>query len=327
MMVLVSHFSNSTGLLGNLLGGGAGKLGVLLFFILSGFLMGWLYREQPLTREAVTDFARRRFARIAPLFVFTVVLTYVLHWTAWRQFAVVSMSTRHFLETLLLWEGRGIFWTIPVEVQFYFVFPLIWWISAKAPRLWMPLTIIAGIALLLATKARFPVLLDYGAAFMVGILLSSLKGKPRTLTANLIFLTSLAGLVLLYPGLWRMLGIKPPDAFHSPLHMLVFGGLVWSAIRSPIGTAIFGNALARFIGNISFSLYLLHYMVYRVLAVTPLASNRLLFLLSFVISAIGVAALSYRFIEVPSRRWLARPKTAPASPSVGSVAPSVAESA
>jgi peptidoglycan/LPS O-acetylase OafA/YrhL len=84
--------------------------------------------------------------RIAPLFVFTVVLTYVLHWTAWRQFAVVSMSTRHFLETLLLWEGRGIFWTIPVEVQFYFVFPLIWWISAKAPRLWMPLTIIAGIS-------------------------------------------------------------------------------------------------------------------------------------------------------------------------------------
>lgn len=39
-IVLVSHASNMTGLWGTLLGNGAGQFGVMLFFVLSGFLMG-----------------------------------------------------------------------------------------------------------------------------------------------------------------------------------------------------------------------------------------------------------------------------------------------
>src|SRR5689334_10645145 len=118
LMVLASHFSNRTELFGYFLGLGAGKLGVLLFFVLSGFLMGWLYREQPFTRENVANFARRRVARIAPLFVTVTVLTYIIYWTPLAQFRITPMPTWAFLQTILLWQGKGILWTVPVEMQF-----------------------------------------------------------------------------------------------------------------------------------------------------------------------------------------------------------------
>lgn len=308
LIVVVSHFSNRTEAFGFLLGKGAGQLGVLLFFVLSGFLMGWLYREQPFTRENVMGFAQRRFARIAPLFVAVLVLTYAMYHSPLRQFVVVSMPTGAFVETLLLWNGRGIFWTIPVEVQFYAVFPLIWFASARWPRLWLPLTAIAAIALLAAVKLKFPVLLDYGAAFLVGVMVASLKGRPPAVVSNLVFLACLAGLVLLYPGVWRLIGLRAWDPYQSPVHMVVIGGLVWASIRSPIATMVFGNRPARYLGDISFSLYLLHYMAFKVVAVTPLSQNLAVFFISFVVAAVAISAVSHRFLEVPARRWLSKPR-------------------
>jgi len=39
---VLSHISNRTHLLDGLFGGGAGEVGVMLFFVLSGFLIGRL---------------------------------------------------------------------------------------------------------------------------------------------------------------------------------------------------------------------------------------------------------------------------------------------
>ncbi len=46
----------------------AGQIGVMLFFVLSGFLMGSLYLNRPLNRTNVWHFAVRRFARVIPLY-------------------------------------------------------------------------------------------------------------------------------------------------------------------------------------------------------------------------------------------------------------------
>lgn len=304
LMVLASHFSNRTELFGYFLGLGGGKLGVLLFFVLSGFLMGWLYREQPFTAENVTTFARRRFARIAPLFVAVTVLTYVMWWTPLKPFAITPMPTWAFLQTILFWQGKGILWSVPVEVQFYAVFPLIWMLSAKWPRLWVPITAIVAALLLAAVKVRYPVLLDYGAAFLVGVLAAAVKGQPSKRASNALFVVCFAALLLLYPGFWRALGIPRIESLQSPIHMLVVAALVWSAARAPIAAAVFGSAPARFLGDISFSLYLLHYMVFHVLEVTPIAQNMPLFAISFITLSIVVASASNRLIEVPARRWL-----------------------
>jgi peptidoglycan/LPS O-acetylase OafA/YrhL len=71
--VLMTHFSNFTNIWGGVLGYGAGQLGVMLFFCLSGFLMARLYMDRPFTFGAVCDFFRRRLARVVTLYLALVV--------------------------------------------------------------------------------------------------------------------------------------------------------------------------------------------------------------------------------------------------------------
>ena len=46
LIVFITHFSDITNWLGGVLGGGSGAYGVMLFFLLSGFLMTYLYLER-----------------------------------------------------------------------------------------------------------------------------------------------------------------------------------------------------------------------------------------------------------------------------------------
>jgi peptidoglycan/LPS O-acetylase OafA/YrhL len=46
LIVLVSHYSNESGLLGRALGIGAGQFGVMIFFPLSSFLISYLYLDR-----------------------------------------------------------------------------------------------------------------------------------------------------------------------------------------------------------------------------------------------------------------------------------------
>ena len=71
-IVLVSHVSNRTGLWGNLLGHGGGRIGVMIFFCLSGYLMGTLYLSSPFRPVEVWRYALHRFARVAPLYYLVV---------------------------------------------------------------------------------------------------------------------------------------------------------------------------------------------------------------------------------------------------------------
>ena len=53
MIVVLSHYSNESGIWGGYLGQGAGQLGVMLFFLLSYFLMAHLYFDSPPTIENI----------------------------------------------------------------------------------------------------------------------------------------------------------------------------------------------------------------------------------------------------------------------------------
>ena len=57
----------------------APSLGVLLFFLISGFLMGRLYLETPPTRENLTNYALARVARVYPLFALVIIGTGVFN--------------------------------------------------------------------------------------------------------------------------------------------------------------------------------------------------------------------------------------------------------
>ena len=149
-----------------------GYLGVSFFFVLSGFILVYVYvgREIPKGR-----FWQARFARIYPAYAFSLLITapmlvFSRHYMAQMH---VSPSLVYFAFPLLLeaWVPQTIFfwnivaWSLSVEVFFYAVFPwamrLLQRCSARALGLW-----IAGSWLLsLAFTLGYFVLRPDGAAW------------------------------------------------------------------------------------------------------------------------------------------------------------------
>ena len=77
LIVFITHFSDITNWLGGVLGGGAGAYGVMLFFLLSGFLMSYLYFERDFKKSDIKYYFFARAARVLPLYLVVVLSSYL----------------------------------------------------------------------------------------------------------------------------------------------------------------------------------------------------------------------------------------------------------
>jgi len=306
--VVMTHFSNNTNIWGGVLGYGAGQLGVMLFFCLSGFLMARIYMDQPFTCAAVADFFRRRIARVVPLYVALVLASYFLEqWrgNAWPLFNLSDAPNTNVWSHLLFVKGTSVFWTIPVEVQFYVVFPVIWllyrwqnWTTA----LWLLLTIVVIAA---SGFNRFIELVPYAAFFFSGCIAAILPKPPTTKGMNSLFVLSCVLYVATFPRVAPIFGINTAGMWLSPLYMLLIPVFLLASLHAPLARSILGNPVARFLGNISYSVYLLHLPVMLVMnSKSPAMSNLILYLLLTTL----VSWLSFIVLEVPLRAWIAEGK-------------------
>jgi peptidoglycan/LPS O-acetylase OafA/YrhL len=119
-----------------------GWMGVDLFFVLSGYLIGYQLL-QPLSVGAAFSFAefyRRRAYRILPAFL--VVLAVYAWFPAWREapgMQPVWQFLSFTLNLLIDYQHNQAFshaWSLCVEEQFYLLFPLLAWLLTRRPSLW-----------------------------------------------------------------------------------------------------------------------------------------------------------------------------------------------
>jgi len=126
LFVLLSH-TNKAGFM--LFDGfdfsGAGRYGVFIFFVLSAYLLTRQFIDQAEGADLLAHLGTyflRRFLRIYPLFIITLLVYYIfnrLGHTIW------SFNAQDILHNLLLLDGVGVFWAITVEFQYYFLIPLV----------------------------------------------------------------------------------------------------------------------------------------------------------------------------------------------------------
>lgn len=298
----------------------AGWVGVDLFFVLSGFLLA----RTPL--PALT-FWRRRARRILPAFLVQLVLLFVIGW--WllgSPPATPGELAAQATLTFNLWDTRTlnpVYWSLPVEWDFYLLFPLLAVLLRRHPWRWT-LAVLAGcVAFRLSCAAmldahgtdaigyarwiiQLPARLD---EFLFGMLAAQWLDRLQARWGPWLFAAGAAGLLLI---MWD--AAAHGDVFARMIRPRVF----WyhTALGASCTLLVMGAALGpgrvvswplrsrplQLIGTISYSLYLWHLpIVTALVAASPERAVQIAWLLAPVAAA-AVSWLSWRFVERPFLR-------------------------
>lgn len=300
-----------------------GAFGVMLFFMLSGFLMGYLYMSKPIDTAAVSHYVAARIARIAPIYLVVVTLSYILSRLIGPQF-MYYIDTGSFVRLLAFSGSNYVFWSIPPEVQFYAVFVALWFaVRTKNLQRAAPLLMLITGVMLMA-RPVFPgiTVLSQFHIFFTGVALSVLARTPwhamiSPVAAATVQLMSVTALILastgmlITPAVIMSIGWIDNPAFYGDYSvLLLFGGfLLASTVPNAVGNLLFANPIMRRIGNYSFSLYLFHEPImagtHNVLERASVPGN--VQIAAAVAASLGVAALSFRFFERPVQDMLRVP--------------------
>ena len=315
LIVLISHYSNESGLWGGVLGHGAGQFGVMIFFLLSSFLMAHIYLETPPTMSAMGSYALARTARVMPLFLGVVVACYVAKTSnTLSDLAFNIMDLRSLLSHLLLLRGENVLWTIPPEIHFYIMFSCAWFLY---PRFKKSLLVVSSVTLTTYIFGAWP---EEPSASILGLptTFSIVKALPYFLVGSLLglafhhwqpqarlqshwYAATLLLLPLLYPAIYSTVTGQSHGMWLDP-GILVCVSLIFFAVvfLVPPGNPLLENKVGDKVGQVSYSLYLLHYPLLLALKKAGLATG-VLGLTIFLVLSMALAVASFFLVEAPAR--------------------------
>ncbi|MFD0725095.1 acyltransferase family protein [Lysobacter brunescens] len=315
-----------------------GWMGVDLFFVLSGFLIG-LQVLAPLARGerlSFSDFYLRRAFRILP--AFWAVLAVYLLWPGFREAPGMEPWWKFalfFVNLSIDYGSNAAFshaWSLCVEEHFYLLFPILALGFARlrsgiALALFCVALVLGGIALRSAIWLHFDALApDYNwfveeiyyptwnrlDGLLAGVLLAAWKTyRPASwgrvaARANLVFIVGLATMALSFWLFRERTGLLGNSigwpVLSLGLAMLVFAG---TQSGSWIGRRAFPGAA--WLAAVSYSLYLVHKPVYGLVAehlgdVLERIGNGYVTFAAYGIASLLAAALVYYAVERPGLR-------------------------
>lgn len=303
-----------------------GFVGVDIFFVISGYLItGILARDLVLGRHSIAEFYRRRVLRIFPALFAMLALTTLVACVAMlpgelTRYARSLGATTLFGSNLLFWSETGYFepaarlkpllhtWSLAIEEQFYIVWPLaLAWIGAKRPA-GMKALVLATTALSLGyaiwqvahgPSTAFYLLPARAWELSLGAGLALIPQRPSARWVN-------EALGLLGLGLigWAMRFYTEAAPFPGAAALLPCGGAALLILTGGAGT-LAERALAlapmRFVGKISYSLYLWHWPVIVFAELALFLPRTLPVMAGEIVVSLVLATLSWRFVEQPFR--------------------------
>jgi peptidoglycan/LPS O-acetylase OafA/YrhL len=306
-----------------------GFIGVDIFFVISGYLITSIIVDDAKKQHfSYVHFYERRIRRILPaLYVMAVVVLFValliqmpldlIKTAKALLFSTLSLSNVFFWRTTDYFSSASEFefflhtWSLCVEEQFYFFFPIVILCFLKKGKWLLGLTVAAFVisfAFSVYTSyyhewASYYLLPSRAWQMMMGAVLAIIviEFSVGRRLANV--LAVLAALCILFPLFFYTKGTRFPG-------LSAFVPTFGAALIIFIGSTCTGSWLTRvlscswikFIGIISYSLYLWHWPIFAFLrnyqADTQLS---LFFSLAGLLLSFLMAYLSWRFIESPFR--------------------------
>lgn len=312
-----------------------GFVGVDIFFVISGYLISTiLFKSQIDGRLSIVEFYQRRVRRIFPALALVLAATLGAGWfillaQEYQQLGKHALAGAGFVANLVLWGESGYFdnaaetkpllhlWSLGIEEQFYLVWPLILLALGNHPRrILMALLLIALVSLV---YSQWQVKADPVAAFfspltrawelLAGAMLAWwVVFKPRSDSAQprspawLRNTLAVVGLLLIvfavlrvhkglsFPGMWALAPVLGATL------LIMAGPSAW------LNRVVLSSRLMVWFGLISFPLYLWHWPLFTLIKIYTGEPMGLLVGSIAIAIAVGLAWLTYRYLERPIRQ-------------------------
>lgn len=322
-----------------------GYSGVTFFFLLSGFILAYNYKDADLTAARPrTLFYRARLARVYPVYLLALALhvPWFVAWVLKQPMPLKAlMASGGILAPLGLhaWVPGAACsldcpsWSVSVELFFYILFPILLPLVLRRPArvalatfaFWVTTAALATLVwqayghgasliapesggmepMLIAEFVKYFPLLHL-PEFMAGLLLFVAWRTIRVPVPVLLILSG-AFAMLIVAGA----GSLPDPVLHNGLTMLAWAPLILACAAMRRGILCSGPFV--FLGKISFALYLLHIPVYAVLNTLDrvalhgwLAAHPWAGIALNGLASLAAAALVHLTVEEPARRWILR---------------------
>ncbi len=326
LLVIFYHFS--------IPGFSGGYVGVDIFFVISGFLItGIIVRRMDEGRFSFGEFYKGRAFRILPALMVTIgasllAALWLLLPTDLIAFAESAVYAQLFAANLYFFQTIDYFtagadtmplihtWSLAVEEQFYLVVPIglflfFKWKQGRAilPAVLLILAIASFASFIRANsidqQSAFYLPHNRAWEFLVGSLVYFALRGGRVLTPSGFtqFLAALGGAMILVSLV--LFPILSTDSFNVwQVALSVIGSaliLYVGAFSSPLISRILSQQPLTFIGNISYSAYLVHWPIFVFYAYHNIVELSRMEVGMLVLASLLIAALSYWLIEQPAR--------------------------
>jgi peptidoglycan/LPS O-acetylase OafA/YrhL len=304
-----------------------GRGAVVVFFVLSGFVLTHSLAGRGIEQSNVINFYVKRLFRLYPAIwaasCLSMLYLIFVHWHVQSpdasDFFHLRFRTERYNWVFITASFAGLtayvlpqIWSIFVELVASVLMPFIAFAAYKRARLFWALTLVALVASFVIDDKIYYLLGLYLVDFFIG---ASIAVLPAGILAILKSPRLPTGPIALLAAVGLVVSQYLPLPYYSPvaalyeatlaallIALIVHSKLDWPALRSPV---------AVYLGDISYSVYLLHFFVCcsvmksldalqnaNILAL-PIASKSLIVAISTVTITIPLATLCYRYIELP----------------------------
>jgi len=304
-----------------------GFIGVDIFFVISGFLIGSILWRELTTRGTISlgAFFLRRIRRLAPAYFVMAAVTAVVAYLVllpfeFREFGKSLIASVVYLSNVHFFREAGYFdiasenkvllhtWSLSVEEQFYLALPLLVLLLRRSPRLLVGALVaifIASLAACVLLTPRAPTatffLFPFRAWELLAGVLLAIAFAERNLSARYGAWVSWFGIGFIAASLVL---IRPGHGFPGYQVVLPIIGTTMLLAnvrdRNPVNAALAWPPLV-FVGLISYSLYLWHWPVLTLSSYFRDGYASPTETVAWLAVAFGVSILSWRFVERPVR--------------------------
>lgn len=297
----------------------AGKYGVDIFFVISGFTIAKTFADARDYRSYLT----RRIMRIVPLYWLIITIAMIL-WISgrfslpfWMQELgsqpdlynfLMHLSMVSYLDYRVANSVLGVEWSIPIEVFWYVCLPPLIYFGKTIPRAIAMIVVLTILTVLLSFVSKKlwgtsqPIKwspIAYGHLFFIGVISYYLRDRFQSVTS-------------IFPTLWivaavGMFVLAVVVDFGGRSELLALSTAILIVCVTPARAAWVTIPLTTrpmiFLGSISYSIYLIHALVLHVLRDAALLPTSGIgsFMVVYGITVV-LSSVTYSLIEMPTNQ-------------------------